>query len=225
MGNILLVHGACMSGACWDLVVPPLRERGHRVEAVDLHRGSLAADTMHAQQTVDTFDGSVLACGHSYGGMVVTGLSLPAASQLVYIAAFMPEQDETSGELTASLPADGGEVMSLDEQGNIVLGGAELDEVCWGGATSEQAAVGRAARRPQALSVAYESAGRIGWRDTPSTYVVCRQDRAVHPELQREMAKRATSVIEWDSSHSPNVAHPELVIELLDRLAGPRPGT
>lgn len=208
-----------MSGSSWDLVAPPLRERGHQVEAIDLHRGSLAADTRHAQEVTDAFTGSVVACGHSYGGMVVTGLTLPPGSQLAYVAAFMPAEDESSGALTGEWPAEGNKVMSLDANGEVVLGGEELDAICWGGATPEQAVVGRAARRPQAISVGFESAARIGWRDMPSTYVVCRQDRAVHPDLQREMSKRATHVLEWDSSHSPNVAHPELVVDLLDRLA------
>ena len=129
MGNILLVHGACMSGACWDLVVPQLREIGHRVEAIDLHRGSLAADTRHAQEVTDTFDGSVLACGHSYGGMVVTGLTLPPSSQLAYIAACMPEHNETHVHLPTRWPAAAGAALSLDANRPSVLGGAERDDV------------------------------------------------------------------------------------------------
>lgn len=182
-----------MSGSSWDLVAPVLRQRGHQVEAIDLHRGSLAADTRHAQEVTDSFAGSVVACGHSYGGMVVTGLALPPGSQLAYVASFMPAEDESSGVLTGQWPAEGHKVMSLEETATSCSG-----ERSW---TPSAGAVPRRSRPP------------------PSTYVVCRQDRAVHPDLQREMSKRATHVLEWDSSHSPNVAHPEKVVDLLDRLA------
>ena len=219
MGNILLVHGACMSGSSWDLVAPPLRERGHQVEAIDLHRGSLAADTAYAQAVADGLGGSVVACGHSYGGMVVTGLTLPLGSQLAYIAAFLPSEGESSGGLMSQWPSDGSSVMTLDKDGQIVLSGDELDAIAWGDATPEQASIGRAAQRSQAVAPAFESPTRFGWRDTPSTYVLCRQDRVVQPALQREMAQRATNLVEWESSHCPNLSHAGDVVDLLDRLA------
>jgi pimeloyl-ACP methyl ester carboxylesterase len=61
--------------------------------------------------------------------------------------------------------------------------------------------------------------GRPAWRDTPSTYVVCSEDRAVHPELQRVMAKRCTESLEWPTAHSPFLNRPDLVAELLVDLA------
>jgi hypothetical protein len=50
MADIVLVHGAWAGSWCWELVAPKLRERGHRVETVELHRGTLAADTTAAQK-------------------------------------------------------------------------------------------------------------------------------------------------------------------------------
>jgi pimeloyl-ACP methyl ester carboxylesterase len=59
----------------------------------------------------------------------------------------------------------------------------------------------------------------VAWRTTPSTYVVAQRDRVVHPDLQWAMAKRAGDVLEWETSHAPMLSRPELVIDLLDRLA------
>jgi pimeloyl-ACP methyl ester carboxylesterase len=58
----------------------------------------------------------------------------------------------------------------------------------------------------------------IAWRGIPSTFVVCTRDRAILPSLQRRIAERASSVVEWDTSHSPFASRPELVAELLEQV-------
>lgn len=219
MGNVLLVHGICAGSTSWQLVAQPLRDRGHQVTAIDLHRGSLDADTSVAQEAVDAFGAAVVACGHSYGGMVITGLALPAGSHLVYLGALMPDETETALGLSQGHPADLGEVLTTDGDGNLVLGGEKLDEILWADATPDQAALARAQLRPQAVGPLLGSPTRIAWRDTPSTYVVTAQDRALLPDLQRDLARRATRVIEWDCSHTPMVASADLLVDLLDDLA------
>jgi pimeloyl-ACP methyl ester carboxylesterase len=57
------------------------------------------------------------------------------------------------------------------------------------------------------------------WRSVPSTYVVCGDDRALAPSLQRALAGRAGAVVELQGAHSPFLAQPERVAELLMRLA------
>ncbi len=44
-------------------------------------------------------------------------------------------------------------------------------------------------------------------------------DRALTPELQRNLAARCTSTVEWPTSHSPFCSRPQLVVDLLARLA------
>jgi hypothetical protein len=50
--------------------------------------------------------------------------------------------------------------------------------------------------------------------------VICTQDRAVDPALQRRMAARCGSSVTWAAGHAPFVANPELVIDLLAHLSG-----
>ena len=58
------------------------------------------------------------------------------------------------------------------------------------------------------------------WERVPSTYVVCADDRSILPDAQRRWAtERATEVIEWPSDHCPQLSHPDLVAELLEKLA------
>jgi pimeloyl-ACP methyl ester carboxylesterase len=221
MGNVVLVHGAWVDSSCWDLVAPTLRDHGHRVEAVQLHRGTLAADTAAAQDVINRLGAEVVACGWSYGGMVITGLDLPAESHLVYLAAYMPDDGESAMSLTQRHQGDIASALFVDSAGDVGLAGEALDDFLWGDAPAEPAAAIRASLRSQAMATLTDSPGRFAWRDTPTTFVICRQDRTINPELQREMAQRATHVIEWDTSHSPMLSRPDLVVGLLDGLANP----
>jgi pimeloyl-ACP methyl ester carboxylesterase len=57
------------------------------------------------------------------------------------------------------------------------------------------------------------------WLTIPSTYVVCTDDRTLHPDTQRDMGRHATDVVTWDTSHSPMLSQPDLVADLLAELA------
>jgi pimeloyl-ACP methyl ester carboxylesterase len=60
---------------------------------------------------------------------------------------------------------------------------------------------------------------RLGWKSTPSTYVVCADDLGVHPDLQRILANRCSSVVEWPTGHSPFLSDPQRVVELIVEAA------
>jgi pimeloyl-ACP methyl ester carboxylesterase len=60
------------------------------------------------------------------------------------------------------------------------------------------------------------------WRTIPTTYAVCTEDRMIHPGTQRDMAAAAgAELVEWHSSHSPLLSHPDLVADLVARRAAP----
>lgn len=104
--TFVLVHGASHGGWCYDRVAALLRGQGHRVFAPTLaglaERASEDASainlTTHIQDVLDVFErerlDDVVLCGHSYGGMVVTGAAdrIPSRiSNLVYLDAVVPE--------------------------------------------------------------------------------------------------------------------------------------
>lgn len=108
--TFVLVHGSWHGGWCWRKVVPLLRQAGHEVFAPSLsglgersHRltrdVSLAThihDVAELLQFEDLRD--VILVGHSYAGMVITGVADKAAerlSQLVYLDAFVPESGQS----------------------------------------------------------------------------------------------------------------------------------
>lgn len=104
--TFLLVHGAWHGGWCWRDVVPRLRKAGHEVFAPSLtglgerkHLASARVDLeTHIQDIVALVEmedlKKVVLVGHSYGGMVITGVAdrIPTRlAALVYLDAFVPE--------------------------------------------------------------------------------------------------------------------------------------
>ena len=114
MTSLVLVHGAWAAGWCWRRVVPHLREAGHEVFAPSLtglgERKHLATPQVgldtHVQDIVgvletEELDGVILV-GHSYGGMVITGVAerVPERlAQLVYLDAFVAENGQSLCDL------------------------------------------------------------------------------------------------------------------------------
>ncbi len=107
----LLVHGAWHGGWCWKPTEDRLRVMGHDTHAPTLtglgerchlaHPG-INADT-HVQDILNVIRwrelDSVILVGHSYGGMVITGVASEASekiSKLVYLDAFAPEESGVS---------------------------------------------------------------------------------------------------------------------------------
>ena len=72
---------------------------------------------------------------------------------------------------------------------------------------------------PQPMITLAEPPRDVVWRSKPSTYVVCADDMALHPGLQRLFATRCTEQVEWPTSHSPFASRPDLVADLLVDLA------
>lgn len=220
MASIVLVHGAWVGPWVWELVLPDLHALGHDVAAPELHRGSLAADIAAVQQAVDGLPGPVVLCAGSYGGVVAAGVALPPGSHLVFVAAFVPDAGETTLSLSTAHPAPLQKLVKQDGGLLRLEGGPDdLDDVLWADAPASVAARGRGLLRPQALQPLAESPQGFAWRETPSTYLLCRRDRAVHPDAQRYAAARAHHVVEWECSHSPTFSRPGDFVTLLDEAA------
>lgn len=233
--TIVLVHGAWHGAWCWDLVTHLLEAEGADVIAIDLpgHGASsqpladLQGDAAAVRTVLDRLDVPVVLVGHSYGGAVVTEAGAhELVSQLVYIAAFNLDEGETVGRaaiddpLTAAIDHSGRPnlraALSSDDGGETTSIVTDLaTPLFYNDCTDEMVtwATGRLGR--QRMANFSDRAASIAWRDRPSTYVVCRDDNCVHPDLQRILARRATTSIEWPTGHSPFLSQPALVATLL----------
>jgi pimeloyl-ACP methyl ester carboxylesterase len=106
MTAFVLVHGGWHGGWCWRFVAAALRRADHDVYTPSLtglgDRAHLARPgidlELHIQDVVAVLEmedlREVVLLGHSYGGMVVTGVAdrcTARISKLVYLDAFVPE--------------------------------------------------------------------------------------------------------------------------------------
>jgi pimeloyl-ACP methyl ester carboxylesterase len=107
---IVLIHGAFQTARTWDLVAPRLREAGANVivatltglENSDDLRETVALDT-HIRDVTDLLErddlSDVTLVGHSYAGMIATGVAEHARERiahLVYVDALVPEHGQSA---------------------------------------------------------------------------------------------------------------------------------
>jgi pimeloyl-ACP methyl ester carboxylesterase len=147
----VLVHGAWHGGWCWRRVVPLLRRAGHQVftpsltglgERAHLSRPDVNLDT-HIQDILMLIDmedlGDVILVGHSYAGMVVTGVAdrIPSKiGRLVYLDAFLPENgkaeiDYVLPERAALMREEGEETGVVNPAPLARFGVTKPDDVAW----------------------------------------------------------------------------------------------
>jgi len=109
MSTFVLVHGAWQSVGTWDLLVPLLQEAGHRVIAPVLSglgtdQGRLSPEVTLRQHVGDVLlamsnvSEPVVLVGHSYAGMIISGVAEANPTQLqrlVFLDAFVPEDGQS----------------------------------------------------------------------------------------------------------------------------------
>ncbi|MBV7265222.1 alpha/beta fold hydrolase [Erythrobacter ani] len=108
--DIVLVHGAWHGGWCWEMVRALLEPDGHRVFTPTLPGLAERAGELTPQIGLDTHIDDVVAtilaedltdfvlCGHSYGGMVITGVAdrlKERVAHIVYLDAALPKDGES----------------------------------------------------------------------------------------------------------------------------------
>ena len=176
------------------------------------------ADAVRA--ALEEEDGPVVLVGHSYGGMVITDAAAGQENvrHLVYVTSVMPEHYETMGDL-------GGEpgpwMDPRPESGTMGIRAGLVPDAfmqdCDGAAVA--GALERLTRQP--LAVFGQAPRGVAWREKPSTYVVCAEDRATPPEAQRGHAGRAGKVVEVPTGHHPMLSRPGLLARVLADAATP----
>lgn len=110
MATFVLVHGAWHGGWCWKRVTPLLRAAGHEVYTPTLtglgERAHLLGPAVtlstHIEDVASLFFyedlSDVLLVGHSYGGMVITGVAEHVPERLrrlIYLDALLPDDGQS----------------------------------------------------------------------------------------------------------------------------------
>ena len=222
--GVVLVHGLWHGAWAWASVQDALAERGIESVAVELPLTSLAADMAATTETLEKFGRPAVLVGHSYGGAVITDAGTHRlVTELVYLAAFQLDAGES---VSRNVPGRTfaqtrlGAAMHLHEDtGEVDLDPVLGPQLLYSDVPAEVAVWAAAQLRPVHRHVFRGVPTQIAWRKVPSTYVVCSNDQVIHPDLQAAMAARATRRIDWPCGHSPALARPAAVGELLASLA------
>ena len=222
----MLVHGAWHGSWCWEQVRQRLDERGIATAAVDnpsvTRPGSdLHADGDNLRAALDAISGPIVLVGHSYGGAVITDAGIhPNVEHLVYLTAFVLD----AGESVMQNDLRGGEDMKLGEalqfDAEVVrVAPSHRVEFFYHDCVPDLADAAAAQLQPMSVAAMAGVPRAVAWREVPSTYVVCTDDRALPVALQRSCAARLENVIELPASHSPFLSRPDDVARVLAGLA------
>jgi pimeloyl-ACP methyl ester carboxylesterase len=231
MATFVIAHGAWSSGFAWKKMRPLLRAAGHEIFTPSNtglgERSHLATPEVnlstHIQDVVNVLFyedlRDVILVGHSYGGMVATGVADRASDRIrkvVYLDAFVPTDGQSLRDLARRPPSE--------------PGGAPLTEG-WlvppmppsADATPEDTAWLAPRRGPQphlTFSEPIKLTGAV--EKLPRVYIYCLQ---INPgDTFGQFAARARTEPGWqyeeiDATHSPNVTAPDKLAEILLRVA------
>jgi pimeloyl-ACP methyl ester carboxylesterase len=229
--TVVLVHGAFADSSSWNDVIASLRGDGYPVIAAANPLRGLHADAEYLRTVLDSVDGPIVLAGHSYGGSVMSEAAdgHPYVRALVYVASFILEEGESTGELAAKFP--GGELgpalNPVPLAGADGLEGTDLyiqqdkfREVFAADVPEGVAALMAVTQRPIVGDALEEKATAAAWKTIPSWNLVTLRDLAVPAQSQRYMGERAGShTVEVDASHAVTVSQPGVVAEAIDEAA------
>src|SRR5215472_14530576 len=103
--SIVFVHGLWADGSCFSKLIPTLQAEGFEVIASQHGLDSHAEDVANVKRTLGRVHEPAILVGHSYGGSVITAAGTdPRVAGLVYLAAFAPDDDETTQKLQDKFP-------------------------------------------------------------------------------------------------------------------------
>jgi pimeloyl-ACP methyl ester carboxylesterase len=214
--SIVFAHGLWADGSCFNKVIPALQAEGHEVVSTQNCLDTLEGDVAAVRRALKQVSSPAILVGHSYGGTIITAAGVDdRVAGLVYIAALAPDEDETSQSLQDKFPKTDvfGQIEVID--GRIWLRPDGTKYFAGDLAEAEQKLVWATQGVP-AQDLFNQKVKGTAWKSKPSWYIVGKNDRTVHPDLERFVAKRMrATVTELDSSHVPMLSQPDRVIAVI----------
>jgi pimeloyl-ACP methyl ester carboxylesterase len=218
--SIVFAHGIWTDGSCFNKVIPPLQAEGYEVLAAQYGLSAHAADVAAVISTLSRVSAPTILVGHSYGGSVITAAGTDdRVVGLVYIAALAPDEDETSQSQQDQFPVT--DVFSHIEVADGLVWMLPSGIECFAGdlPAHEKKSLW-ATQAPPAADLFKQKVEGVAWRSKPSSYLVAKNDRTLHPALHRFAARRMHATIyEIASSHVPMLSQPNAVLDVIRTAA------
>ena len=230
--TFLVCHGAWSAGWAWKKMHPLMSKAGHRlvtpsytglgerahlaIPSIDLE--THITDMLNVIKYEDLRD--IVLIGHSYGGMVATGVADRArdkVKQLIYIDAFVPDDGQSLLDLNEKDRARVEETASSGDGWRVPPNPPPPDtppaDVDW---LSE--------RRVHMPIKCFQTRLKLhgGSLTLPRSYIYA--TRTTPADTFGRFAKMAKADAAWryyeiDASHAPNVTAPDALMALLDEIA------
>jgi pimeloyl-ACP methyl ester carboxylesterase len=236
MATFVIVHGAWTGAHGWRWVRPLLRAAGHDVVTPSLtglgERAHLATPGTDLGTHVDDvvavlhFEDlrDVVLVGHSYGGMVITGVADRVPERigaLVYLDAFVPRDGESMLDLVPADSRAGYEEAARTRGDGWRVPPPLPDPLPPGLPPGDVWTIARLVPQPLATMAQPVHLER-GETELPRTFVLCTEGKeADPPHVARLRADPAWRLVELAAGHTAHVAAPEkLARALLDVVVG-----
>ena len=230
--TLVLVHGGTMTSTMWDQVGQRLESPwvavdlpGRRYRPADLSsikRDDWVCAVGHDIESLE----EVVLVGHSSAGYVIPGVAALAprlVRRLVFVAATVPAE----GTRPVDFLKPGLKEMTLEHERYLFESTAGLTI---GGLRSEEPPIATELEVVEnGPRMGHEAPGPLfepfTWAGVPSflprTYVRCRKDRVIPPDLVEQMIANmgGAEVIDVDAGHDVATTAPEPLARILDEVA------
>ena len=232
MATIVLAHGAWSAAWAWKKMRPLFAAAGHQFFSPTYtglgERAHLATpevdlsthiqDVCAVMEFEDLKDVTLL--GHSYGGMVATGVAERMAdriARIVYIDAFAPKDGQSLFDLTGP-KAEGNMRQGAEKDGdgwklpiNPMPADTAPEDVAWASPR----------RRPQPIRTFEQRIAVSGKAMPPRHYIYATRNGP--GDVFRQFGERAKAEAGWkyyeiDASHNPHVTCPDVLNDLLKKI-------
>lgn len=233
MATFVVAHGAWSAGWTWKKMRPLMRAAGHELVTPSYtgigersHLAHVGIDlNLHIQDVLQVLEfedlHDVVLIGHSYGGMVASGVADRAASrirQLIYLDAFVPRHGQSAMSLQPPAVQERmqGAVLAQGDgwrvPANPLPPDTSADDVAW--------ALPKRVMQP--LKTFTQPITLSGAADhLPRSYIYC--TRSGPGDVFRQFSQRAQTEPNWryveiDASHNPHITCPGALMRVLESL-------
>ena len=210
MATFVLVHGGGGSAWDWHLVVPELEAHGHDSVAVDLPCEDESAGWREYTDTVmEALDDrrGLVVVGHSLGAFAAPLVcDRTAVDLLVLVAGMVPAPGELFEEWW----------------GNAGYESTGYDDLFYHDVPDSLADEAKRRERDETSRALHEPWPLDAWPDTPTRYLLCRDDRMFEATWARRHARERLGIDadEIDGGHYVSLSRPSELARRLDAYAG-----
>jgi pimeloyl-ACP methyl ester carboxylesterase len=227
--RVVFVHGACVRDGAWwwhrtaelllqhgvPSVAPLLPSCGEAGRPGGAGGPGLPEDVAAVRQVLQDGDEPTVVVAHSYGGIVTAeaAAGVRTVRHLLLVSSYLPEIGQSLSEFGDGVPAP---FLDVDpDRGTFGVRSELLVETFLQDCDPDTQAQAVHKLSRQSVHVTAQPVGAAAWKQVPSTYLVCAQDKGTPAGLQRGFARKAGTVVELNTGHHPFLSQPAAVQNLV----------